>query len=271
MKTTLQNFSNQFPKSAFLSLDYRPPRWESLIERKLWYVLRYMGIGVETQVPIGNYRVDMMLFSRLSSNQVIIECDGVNFHHNLIDEFRDDELIEIAKLPIAHISGSEIAESPEKCALYIAERWFPKIMETMGYAATLEMVYGEDIKLHVDGTSGFFPVGIARPIIGDMYPSPTIHRYRYYLRYLVGNISSCDFRNEKEQNQIEEMKIEFAKLDFPKRKFFPQELARFYILLFYQEPQLSNELQRLDNFLENLKRINEIREADNGEMPEAER
>lgn len=258
MEITLDKLSSPFPKSEFFSVDYRPPRWESPIEQKLWYALRYMGIGVETQVSIRDYRVDMMLFSRLSSNEVIIECDGRDFHHNLIDEFRDDELIEIAKLPIAHISGSEIAQSPERCALYIVERWFPKIMETMGYAATLEMVYGEDIKLHVDGTSGFFPVGTVRPIIGDLYPSQSIHRYRYYLRNIVGNIDICDFLNEKERNQIEEIKLGFSKLDFPKRKFSPQELARFYILLFYQEPHLSIELQRLDNFLENLKKISGI-------------
>lgn len=269
MDNIFQNLPEQHSRSQFLSLDYRPPKWESPIERKLWYALRYMGVEVETQVSIGAYRVDMVLFSRVSTNEVIVECDGKDYHHNLIDEFRDDELIEIAKLPIAHISGSEISESPEKCALYIAERWFPRIMDSMGYVTTLEMVYGEDIKLHADGTSGFFPVGIARPITGDLYPSQAIHRYRYYLRYLVGNIPMCDFRNEKEKNQIEEMKMEFSKLDFPKRKFSPQELARFYILLFYQEPQLSSELQRLDNFLENLKKINEMQETD-GEMPEAE-
>ena len=263
-----QNLSNQFPKSELLSLDYRPPRWESPIEQKLWYALRYMGIGVETQVSVGDYRVDMIIFSRLSSNEVVIECDGANYHHNLIDEFRDDELIETAKLPIAHISGKEIAKSPERCALYIVERWFPKIMETMGYAATLEIVYGEDISLHMDGTSGFFPVGIVRPIIGDLYPSQSIHRYRFYLRNIVGNIHTCDFLNEKEQNHIEEMKLEFAKLDFPKRKFSPQELARFYILLFYREPQLSSELERLDNFLENLRKTNEVGFVDDVEPPE---
>ena len=118
---------NQVSKSEFLSLDYRPPRWESPIEQKLWYALRYMGIEVETQVSIRDYRVDMVLFSRLSPNEVIVECDGKEFHHNLIDEFRDDELIEIAKLPIAHVSGSEIVKSPERCALYIAERWFPEL------------------------------------------------------------------------------------------------------------------------------------------------
>lgn len=270
MYNIFQNLPEQYSRGQFLSLDYRPPRWESPIERKLWDALRFMGIEVETQVSIGNYRVDMILFSRLSPNEVIIECDGAKYHHNLIDEFRDDELIEIAKLPIAHVFGREIAQSPERCALYIVEGWFPKIMETMGYAATLEMVYGENIALHVDGTSGFFPVGNVRPIIGDLYPSQSIHRYRYYLRYIVGNVSTCDFKNAKELDQIEEMKMEFAKLDFPKRKFTSQELARFYILLFYQDPELRSELQRLDDFLENLKKINKNQEANDDEMPEPE-
>jgi len=268
MKATLQNLSNQFPKSEFLSLDYRPPRWESPIEQKLWYALRYMGIGVETQVSVGDYRVDMIVFSRLSSNQVIIECDGANFHYNLIDEFRDDELIEIAKLPVAHISGKEIAKSPEMCALYIAERWFPKIMDTLGYAATLEMVYGEDNETHVNGALGFFPIGKIRPIAGDLYPSQSVHRFRYYLRYIVGNTAECDFLDAKEKESVEEWKSEFVKLDFPERKYSPQELARFYILFFYQEPELSSELQRLDSFLENRKKLKQIQEANELEIPE---
>jgi very-short-patch-repair endonuclease len=263
----LQNLSNQFPKSEFLSLDYRPPRWESPIEQKLWYALRYMGIGVETQVSIGDYRVDMIVFSRLSPNEVIIECDGANFHHNLIDEFRDDELIEIAKLPIVHISGKEIAKSPEKCALYIVERWFPKTMDTLGYAATLEMVYSEDKETHVDGTLGFFPVGKIRPISGDLYPSQSVHRFRYYLRYIVGNISESDFLEAKEKERVEEWKSEFAKLDFPKRKYSSPELARFYILFFYQEPELSGELQRLDSFLENLKKQNQTQDMGDSGIP----
>lgn len=257
MDNIFQNLSQQHSKSRFLSLDYRPPRWESPIERNLWDALRYMGVEVETQVSIGNYRVDMILFSRLSKNEVIIECDGKEFHHNLIDEFRDDELIELASLPIAHVSGSEILKSPEKCALYIVDRWFPKMMTTMGYLATLQMAYGEDAQPNIENPSDFFP-GIIRPATGDLYPSQTVHRYRYYLRYLVGNVPVCDFRNENERYQIEEMKTEFSKLDFPQRKFSPQELARFYILLFYREPQLSDELQRLDSFLENLRKINGI-------------
>jgi very-short-patch-repair endonuclease len=261
-----KDLSAQLPQSKFLSLDYRPPRWESPMEQKLWYALRYMGLGVETQAPVGDTHVDMIVFGRLTPNEVIIECDGDDFHHNLIDEFRDDELIEIANLPIAHIPEKEIAESSERCALYIAERWFPRVMDTQGYAATLDKAYGANKNRHEAGTSEFFPVGLVRPIAGDSNPTQSNRVFRDYLRYIVGNISECNFLNEKEQKRIEEWKTQFAKLDIAKRKFSPQELARFYILLFYQEPDLSSELQRLDHFLEHRKRLYQIR-GESGRNP----
>ena len=86
-----------------------------------------MGIEVETQVSIRDYRVDMVLFSRLSPNEVIVECDGKEFHHNLIDEFRDDELIEIAKLPIAHVSGSEIVNPPKDALFTLLKDGSPEL------------------------------------------------------------------------------------------------------------------------------------------------
>lgn len=263
-----QDLANHFPKTTFLPLDYRPPKWESPMEEKLWYALRYMGLGVETQAPVGANHVDMVVFGRFTPIEVMIECDDDHYHHNLIDEFRDDELLEIGKLPIAHISGKEIAKSSERCALYIAERWFPRIMETHGYAATLEMIAGENAELHQGRPLGFFPVGAVRSIAGDSPSSQSKRIYRDYLRYIVGNISKCNFLNEKEKNHIEEWKTEFTKLDLPKRKYSPQELARFYILLFYHEPDLSYELGRLDNFLENRRKLIEIQEANEAEIPE---
>src|SRR5262245_14713385 len=159
-----KDLTSQFPIATFLSLDYRPPRWESPMEQKLLQALRYLGLGVETQVPVGNDHVDMIVFGRSSPNEVIIECDGIDFHHNLIDEFRDDELIETAGLPIAHVAGTEIAESSERCALYIAEKWFPKIIDTQGYASAQELAYGKNKKRPEAGISESFPVGVIRPI-----------------------------------------------------------------------------------------------------------
>jgi hypothetical protein len=275
-----KDLTSQFLKNMSIALDYRPARWESPMEQKLLSALRYMGLGVETQVPVGNHHVDMIVFGRSTSNEVIIECDNVDFHHSLIDEFRDDALIEFAKLPIAHIYGTEIADSSERCALYIAARWFPKIIDKHSDTATLEMLYhenknhhGEDIYFGKDiypakDTSEFFPVGVIRPMAGDSYPSQSNRIYRDYLRFIVGNIPECAFLNDKERKRIEAWKTEFAKLEFPQRTFSPSELARFYILLFYHEPDLSCELQRLDDFLEHRRRLIEIQEENEMEIPE---
>ena len=138
---------------------YRPPYWESPIEERLLSALRYIGITAETQVPFGKFRVDMVVSSRRNINKAIVECDGAEFHHRLIDEFRDDELLQIVNLPIAHVYGKEIMGSAERCALYITERWFPEHMETIGYTSTLEIVYGNEPEYHANGCFGFFPVG----------------------------------------------------------------------------------------------------------------
>jgi len=236
------------------------------MEQKLLHALRYMGVGVETQVPVGDHYVDMIVFARSSSNEVIIECDSVDFHHNLIDEFRDDELVVIAGLPIAHISGREIAESSERCALSIAERWFPKLMARQGYP--LEMAHRANQELRLDGASSSILMERVGSAAGDTYPSQSDPIHRGYLRYIVGNTDECQFLNSKEQKRIEEWKAEFAKLGGSQRNFSLEELARFYILLFYREPDLSCELQRLDQFLENRRKLIEIRETNEAEIPE---
>ena len=263
-----RDLSNHIAGMKFLSIRYRPPRWESPMEQKLLYALRYLGLGAETQVQIGEHCVDMIVFGRSSPDQVIIECDSTDYHHNLIDEFRDDQLIEQAKLPIAHISGTEIAESSERCALYVAERWFPGIMNGRGYAETLAILKDQNLERHVDNASEFFPVGVVRPVAGDSYPSQSSRIYRDYVRFIVGDLAQCHFFNLKEQSRIEEWKTEFAKLDLPKRKYSSEELARFYILLFYHEPDLSYELQRLDNFLEYRRQRIESEEENRAEIPE---
>ena len=238
------------------------------MEQKLLYALRHMGMGLETQVPVGDHHVDMIVFGRSSINEVIIECDSTDFHHNLMDEFRDDELVDISGLPITHLPGKEIAESSERCALWIAERWFPKLMERQGYPAALEMAGSANHRLPLDGSLRSYPVGVGRPTTRDAYPSQSDHIHRGYLRYIVGNSSECQFLNSKEQKRVEEWKKEFAKLGVSQRKFSLEELARFYILLFYREPDLSCELQRLDNFLGFRRKLIEIRETNEAEIPE---
>jgi very-short-patch-repair endonuclease len=257
MQHISQTLLNLLDDSVDIS-EYRPPKWESPIERSLWEALRYVGINVETQVPIGNFRIDMLVSSRRNSNKAVIECDGAEFHHRIIDEFRDDELLPLARLPIAHVYGSKIYESPEKCALYITERWFPEHMDSAGYIGALEMVYQEDVELHVNGCYGFFPVGHVRPIWGDEYPSYTDIKFRSLVRYITGNIDNYVFENEEERKALSALRAELREKGIFKGNLSPQELARVYIKTYagYDEMTRDIELQNFDNFLKNLKSRN---------------
>jgi len=232
--------------------EYRPPHWESPIEVSLWSALRFIGINAEPQVPFGNYRVDMVVSSRRNDNKAVIECDGAEYHHRIIDEFRDDELLTLCSLPIAHIYGKEIARSPERCALFIVERWFPEHMDTLGYSSALEIAYKDDVRLHVNGCSGSFPVGYVRPICGDLYPSYTDIKARGLIRYLTGDKDEYFFENEKDKELYSSIRHELEQHGLVKGKLSLQELARAYILVCVEEPERSIELKMLDEFLQRL-------------------
>ena len=232
--------------------EYRPPRWESPIEESLWNALRYVGISVDTQVAFGSFRVDMVVSSRRNSNRAIIECDGAGYHHRIIDEFRDDELLELSALPIAHIYGEDIASSAERCALYIVERWFPEYMDTIGYSSALEMVYKGESKLHIDGCSGFFPVGHVRPVSGDLYPSCTDIKARALIRHMTETNHDHIFEDKKDDDLFLSIKNELRLHGLVGRKLSPQELAQAYIVVCLDEPDRSIELEKLHNFLKRL-------------------
>lgn len=249
----------KFLDDSFEIPEYRPPRWESPIEKSLWEALRYIGINAETQVSISNFRIDMLISSRRNNNKVIVECDGAEFHHSFIDEFRDDELLHLARLPIAHIYGSKIYESPEKCALYITERWFPEHIESIGYTGALEMAYKDEVETHVTGRYGYFPIGYVRPVSGDDYLSYTDIKFRSLIRYLAGNIDDYAFNSEEEKRDLSALKTDLRNKGIFKGKLSPQELARLYIKTYagYNEETRSIELGKFDNFLKNLKSRNE--------------
>jgi len=244
MMQTVEDILDSLIKSEQDFPEYRPPKWESPIEKQLWEALRFIGINVETQVRVGKYRVDMLISSRRNVHEIIVECDGNEYHNDLIDEFRDDEIIKSAKIPIAHIYGDKIFASPEKCSLYIAERWFPEIMSTIGYHQTLEIVYGKDAETHVSGEKGFFPIGHVRNPDDDSYSAVSIHRFRNYLRYIVGMSTTCSFKNEEEKQWVEKNRNDYKKKNLPERNFSNQELARLYIQLFYTEIEQVNKLKK---------------------------
>jgi very-short-patch-repair endonuclease len=131
-------------------------RWESPIEHDLMVSLRLVGLQVEHQVWVGAYRLDMIVSSRLNSQKLIVECDGKDFHHHLIDDFRDDELRESSGYPVVHITGSAITYNAEECVVQIVDRWFPEHSRLVGYSQLCDISFQRDnhIVSQKSGTSG---------------------------------------------------------------------------------------------------------------------
>jgi hypothetical protein len=196
----------------------------------------------------------MVISSRRSKNIVIIECDGAEYHHRVIDGFRDDELMELCNLPIAHVYGKEIASSAERCALFIVERWFPEHMDTIGYSSALKIAYNDDLNSHVDGCSGFFPIGYVYP--DDFSPSYTDKKIRALVRYITGDNDDHIFDNEHDKELFSAIKNELKQHRLVNRNLSHQELARACMIVCYDEPTRSIELEKLDNFLKRLSKIN---------------
>jgi very-short-patch-repair endonuclease len=235
---------------------YRPPKWESPIEESLWSSLRAIGVWVETQVPIGRFRVDMVVASRLTNARVIVECDGAQFHNDLVDDFRDDELIQTVGLPIAHIYGSEVVRSADECAAYIVERWFPKHMDTFGYTGAIEKLHETGIEHVISGCKGFFPVGRDRPNYYGGYVSSSDEKVRDLVRYITEDAGDFIDLSDEDEKFVSTVKQRLRQHDLIGRKLSPQLLARAYILICYEEPHRSIELAKFDEFINRLKNRN---------------
>ncbi|MCP4370551.1 MAG: hypothetical protein GY797_20925 [Deltaproteobacteria bacterium] len=112
--------------------------FESPIETILSETLVFCGLKVNNQVEIPPYRVDMVVSNR-DNRKVIIECDGKEYHHWVVDDFRDDELWMTSRLPICHIKGEHIVQSPENCAVAIINHFFPGNIDTVGYMQCVDI------------------------------------------------------------------------------------------------------------------------------------
>ena len=212
--------------------EYRPAQWESPIERDLWAAIREIGLNVETQVPLGEYRVDMLVTSRLSDTRVYVECDGAAFHHWLVDDFRDDDLEELIELKsiyewgIAHVRGKSIMQSSIHCAVNIIDRWFPEHFETAGYISAVQQVLDKGIEYYGNQGHPLYVVGQDRP----------------HLDHISGE---KNYRSKFSDKQLREI-INEAFKDNPVP---PYERARAYILAFCDEHIKKGELQSLEKFL----------------------
>lgn len=107
--------------------------FESPIEKLMGDELRYHGLNVWPQYPVGILRTDMMVSSRLTNHAIIVECDGAIWHAEpLFDDFRDDILTE-AGWEVIRFRGSEIMSCVEGCALNIIDLYFPELREQISY------------------------------------------------------------------------------------------------------------------------------------------
>lgn len=85
-------------------------------------------VGVVAQFPVGIYRSDFALTSRLTDDSlprfVLVECDGAAFHDEVKDAKRDATIRRDASvLEIVRLTGSQIFQSPETSARIVAQRF----------------------------------------------------------------------------------------------------------------------------------------------------
>lgn len=77
------------------------------------------GIRVQSQVPLGPFRVDLMLFNYYGYPLCIIECDGRAYHWRDNQRSRDNgrarEIERWTRLRIIRFTGSQINRNANKC------------------------------------------------------------------------------------------------------------------------------------------------------------
>lgn len=85
-KKLISHFSMPFTQDETYVADKRK-RCESPFEREIYDILTERGYHVITQVPVGNFRIDMVVEGN-DDNRLAIECDGDRYHG--IDKWDDD-------------------------------------------------------------------------------------------------------------------------------------------------------------------------------------
>jgi very-short-patch-repair endonuclease len=104
-------------------------RLDSPIERAFYRCFLYvlasvpeeMHVTIDSQVTIGEHRVDFVLSSKSGKRLLIVECDGHDFHERTKeqaarDKRRDRELLAAERVPVMRYTGSEIYRGPFECA-----------------------------------------------------------------------------------------------------------------------------------------------------------
>lgn len=92
---------------------------ESPIEEKMLSFLIAFDFEPELQVNIGPYRVDFLL-----KNIIIIECDGKDYHNDLVRERNRDDYLKDAGYTVVHFTGAEIYWEIRKCMVFLISNFF---------------------------------------------------------------------------------------------------------------------------------------------------
>lgn len=92
---------------------------DSPIESIMVGVLQYFKLRPKTQVKIGKYRVDILLETKYKN--IIIECDGKEFHQDLKREEARDKYLRDKGYTVLHFTGSRIATDRIGCAHEVIE------------------------------------------------------------------------------------------------------------------------------------------------------
>jgi very-short-patch-repair endonuclease len=95
---------------------------ESPIEEFLMKKLYENGFQPYTQVPCGNYRIDIALYK--PKKKLAIECDGVDFHsspNQLVHDKSKDKYLEKNKWTVLRFTGKEIYGKSGQCIRKVKE------------------------------------------------------------------------------------------------------------------------------------------------------
>lgn len=95
------------------STEYDATKCGSPIENTMQWALTHKNIAFEQQVQIGHYRVDFFI-----KPNIVIECDGKQFHTQEHDKPRDKYLFSRGYM-VRRFSGSEINSNIDTCVCEI--------------------------------------------------------------------------------------------------------------------------------------------------------
>lgn len=67
---------------------------------------------IDTQVPIGPYRADIVITGPKGAPRLVVECDGAAFHTDAGKDAKRTEVIEKQGYRVLRVTGSEIHHNP---------------------------------------------------------------------------------------------------------------------------------------------------------------